>query len=104
MKYMTAGAFVITALILALSLIVPACTQWVGDQRPETPEERACVERVQIQILEGTPRSLDGHDQDWDDAIKAANSVACKTCCKVRSYEWDIVSSQWTGKVKEIIQ
>ena len=87
-------------LVCSVMLLCIGCTKWVPDQKPETQEERECVERVQGDILSHTPLTLSGDDQDWDDAIVQAHNVAAKTCCKTRLYEfsWDAR----TGKMKEV--
>lgn len=49
---------------------------------PTTPEEREQVIMLEAQLLRDIPSVLSGHDQDWDDAIRAAHAVACKTICE----------------------
>lgn len=88
-------------LLMVLSLI--GCgTYYAEDNKPMTDKERLCVQVVETDILSKTPKTLSGHDQDWDDAIKTAHKAACKSCCPSRLFEYDRQSQLWTGKYKEI--
>ena len=81
----------LTAAIVVLAGLC-GCTQWVADYRPETPEEQQAVADLTLKLVGEVPQTLSGHDQDWDDVIKAAHAVATKTACKRRYYElhwWD---------------
>jgi len=57
------------------------------DYVPMTQQERENVERMTTCILNNTPQSMAGNDQDWDDAIRAAYKVACWTWCEPRLFE-----------------
>ena len=73
--------------IILLALLLSGCSDYESmSYLPVTPEEQKCVQETQIKIISSTPKSLAGHDQDWDDAIKAANDVANKSCCKPRMW------------------
>lgn len=80
-------------------------TQWVVEKRPETPEEREAVAREEKSILAHAPHSLSGHDQDWDDAIRAVHYMEVSTACKSRLYEKiNRGGNNWvyTGRVKDL--
>ena len=99
MKYRT--TFFIVGLMALLSFILVGCgSNWYIRNLPETDAERKCVADVQLKLIKNTPRSIAGHDQDWDDAIKAAHEVANQTCCKSRLYEF-ASGGVMTGKFKE---
>jgi hypothetical protein len=58
-------------------------------------------------IMQATPSSLSGHDQDWDDAIYRAHSEAKDLFC-VRIEKEYICTPEWgsdncypTGKIRE---
>ena len=99
------------AALAAVTLFGAGCSrksyEWKADRRPETAEERAAVERETVAILHATPiTKLEGHDQDWDDAISTANRCAVQTQCKTRLYEWEFTGfpdTSWreTGRVKD---
>ena len=93
-----------TITILLAALLTGCGTAWSPDRKPETPEERAAVDRMVLNILTNTPKTMSGHDQDWDDAILAAELVAKRTHCKTRLYELDRGSSSPTGRWKEVEQ
>ena len=82
--------------------------EWKAERKPETPEERAAVERETVAILAATPiQKLEGHDQDWDDAIATAHRCAIQTQCKTRLYEWLYIGfpeGRWeqTGRMSEV--
>lgn len=61
---------------------------WVISREPMTAEERAAVAAMTERILSATPRQLAGHDQDWDDAVRAAHRAACETHCAPRLFEY----------------
>lgn len=61
---------------------------WRIHHEPMTAEERAAVAAMTERILSATPRQLAGHDQDWDDAVRAAHRAACETHCAPRLFEY----------------
>jgi len=98
MKYRT--AIFVGSMALLSFLLIGCESNWYIRNLPETDSERKCVERVQLKLISNTPKSLAGHDQDWDDAINAAHRVAVDTCCKPRLYEF-ASGGIMTGKFKE---
>lgn len=54
-------------------------------------------------IMAATPRALGGHDQDWDDAITAANKAALFSQCRPSIWERAQLSEyqgEFTGRWK----
>ena len=91
-----------TILFLCLALAFAGCgperTWWVVDYVPMTEAERKAVADEQSRILSGTPHVLSGHDQDWDDAIKAAHEAAIHSCCEPRLFEvreYSVKTGNW---------
>jgi hypothetical protein len=88
----------VASLALALAIVLPAlsgCCKpvWVERRIPTTDAERKAVAEQVEHILAATPRTLSGHDQDWDDAIRAAQSSAEDT--HVRLTYWERVPYGW---------
>lgn len=89
--------------LLCLPLFMGCSNSWVPQRKPETPEERKAVMEHETKILSNIPKTLAGHDQDWDDAIATAHRVAVETQCKTRLYEHDPGwKNGYTGRMKEI--
>lgn len=96
-KAFTLAEVAIGLVILALlaAMVVPIyvnVTQpdplyWVMRYEPTTPDERRAVADHVAKILAATPRTLSGHDQDWDDAIKEATKSAKETLCRPTMWE-----------------
>lgn len=61
---------------------------WREGREPMTEAEHKAVAEMTERILAATPRSLSGHDQDWDDAIVAAQRAARESVCKLRLFEY----------------
>ena len=92
-------------ILLSCVLVMAMCgcsseSSWHADRKVETSVERACVLQQERELLGNPPRNMSGHDQDWDDAIKAAHTSALDTCCKTRLYERR--DQRWTGHMKEV--
>lgn len=81
----------LSVLLLPL-LLLTGCGPDIWYQERNTPttdaERRAVAEQAE-KILAATPRSLSGHDQDWDDAIRQAHDSACRTQCRTTIWEMD---------------
>jgi hypothetical protein len=65
---------------------------------PTTPEERMQIIILEAQLLHVVPSVLSGYDQDWDDAIRTAHDVACRTICEPTLWEYNGFISSYTGK------
>jgi hypothetical protein len=95
-----------SVLLCGLILLLCGCENtWHPKRQIETPEERRCVVEQEARIMSNVPKTLSGHDQDWDDAIKAAHNVAVESCCKTRQYEYDRAMFShifWTGRMREV--
>ena len=89
-----------------LSFLFIGCnsSNWHPQRKVETESERKCVMQEERALLRNVPRTLSGHDQDWDDAIKAAHEAAIQTCCATRIYEYRhrFTDQGWTGAMKEV--
>lgn len=80
-----------TKLLLIASLLVfsgCAKTLWVERCVPTTEAERKAITEHVEKILAATPRTLSGHDQDWDDAISEAHRQARQTVCPLTYWEY----------------
>ena len=95
-------------LFLLVAILLAGCAptyEWRLKNEPTTDaERRACAEHVE-KVLAATPHSLAGHDQDWDDAIRAAENEARQTLCRPTLWEWkeyNVFSphAEWTGRWK----
>lgn len=86
MKLFIALSFALVAMAFAGCSDKPF-SQWVVRYEPTTDSERKAVAEQVAKILASTPRSLSGHDQDWDDAIAAATKSAKETLCRPTSWE-----------------
>lgn len=87
------------ALVAGSAFILTGCGPqiwWQERHTPTTDAERKAVAEQEEKILAATPTTLAGHDQDWDDAIKAAHDAACKTQCRVTL--WEMADYNATGK------
>lgn len=97
------------ALIVLAAVMGVGCFQsspiWQMRNVPTTEVEREKVSQETEKILAATPKSLAGHDQDWDDAIAEANRVACETWCKPTLWERAPIGSSglwdYTGNWKK---
>ncbi len=78
----------ILILILCLTTGCEMQTGWEERTIPTTDIERDKVARHVEAIMERTPRTLSGHDQDWDDAIRMAEVQARATICRPTLWEW----------------
>ena len=90
--------------LLFICLFFFGCAdEWVPQKKVETPEERKCVISHETEILSHCPKSLNGHDQDWDDAIEAAHKIAIDACCQTRTYEFKKgFDGGYTGRMRDI--
>jgi hypothetical protein len=83
-------------------LVVLLCSgcgrQWVEHREPMNDDERTKIAAYVEKVMESTPKSLAGHDQDWDDAIKAAHYTATQIYCRPTFWEWDGWSQNYTGR------
>jgi hypothetical protein len=77
-----------TAMAVCLLWGIAYAQTWRIHHEPLTAEERAAVAAMTERILSATPRQLAGHDQDWDDAVRAAHRAACETHCAPRLFEY----------------
>jgi hypothetical protein len=87
--------------IVILMALTGCSTQWIPDYRPETEAEREAVAALTLKLVGEVPHTLSGHDQDWDDVVRAAHDVAEKTVCRLRYYEHDRWNGGFTGRVRE---
>lgn len=81
---------VVSLAALASVMLLSGCARepvWVERHVPITDAERAAVAAMIEKILAATPRTLSGHDQDWDDAISEARRTAEATLCKPTYWE-----------------
>lgn len=96
-----------TILVVIASALLVGCsresrTEWILKQEPTTDAERKAVAEHVERILSATPKTLSGHDQDWDDAIEMAHRQAAKYLCKPTLWEWVNAGygSGYTGRWK----
>jgi len=90
------------ALALALAAMLAGCadqSHWEVRNEPTTDEERQLVAQQVVKLVHPAVLVLAGHDQDWDDAIKAATESAKTTLCRPTLWEW---REGWTGKWRYI--
>ncbi len=84
-----------------LSSVLCGCgdnERWIERRLPTTDEERKlCAEHVE-KIISQVPRTLSGHDQDWDDAIAQAHYQATMMLC--RPTLWQLKDGDFTGQWK----
>lgn len=86
-------------LAVALAAMLTGCSPVYHERYiPTTPEERKAVAAEVEHILAATPRTLSGHDQDWDDAIAAAQRAAAQTHVRPTFWEWNCWTQSYTGK------
>lgn len=89
MKKPNCNLILIVAALAAFSLA--GCGRpkpvWRLRQVPTTDTERKAVAEHVEKIMAATPRSLGGNDQDWDDAIAAAQKSALETLCRPSLWE-----------------
>jgi len=78
------------AILPLLAILLVGCerTTWVERHDPTTDVERKAVAEHAERILSATPKSLNGHDQDWDDAIAQAHRDAARYLCRPTLWEW----------------
>lgn len=90
-------------------LLLTGCkpsTRWCEMRECVTTDERVAVSDLESRLLNRVPLVLAGHDQDWDDAIKAAHKAAMETCVPLRLFERsypgtfmeDWSDGTWTGR------
>lgn len=77
---------------------------WTERRVPTTDAERQAVAEHVERILASTPKSLGGHDQDWDDAIAEAHRQARASLCRPTLWEWQgdsfLGGGEYTGRWK----
>lgn len=81
----------IRILLLAVALVGCGCARrydWRERNEPTTEAERQAVATMIEKIMQATPRTLSGHDQDWDDAIAAATRSATNSQCRTTYWEY----------------
>jgi hypothetical protein len=85
-------------------LLISGCSpDWIPQRKAETTEERKCVAEHEAKILNNVPKTLAGHDQDWDDAIVEAHKIAIDTCCQTRQYEFSRgFDGAYTGRMRDV--
>jgi hypothetical protein len=89
----------IFTLLILLTVLLSGCGNTErAEYIPMTPAERICVQQQQAYLLKSTPSTLSGHDQDWDDAVSAANRAARAACCELRLIEYSVFTQAPTGK------
>lgn len=103
-RLLRAGRLPALALALCSALLFSGCEHpkteekyWALRTVPTTDQERKSVSEQVAKIMEATPRSLAGDDQDWDDAIRAATASAQETLCQPTMWEHRGYGI-WTGK------
>lgn len=98
----------ITLLFMATMLLAScggSSTYWRDECIITTDAQRAAIKEHTERILNHTPASLAGHDQDWDDAIAAAHQQATMLYCTRFSVEYDCSGAgpcRKTGQYKEM--
>lgn len=77
-------------LLLLSAILLVGCerTTWCERREPTTDAERKAVAEHAERILAATPKTLSGHDQDWDDAIAQAHRSAAYYLCRPTLWEW----------------
>lgn len=103
-EILTGLGIVAVAVILLLSLLVTGCkdeTFWEVRHEPMTALEREAVSAQVAKLMAATPHQLAGHDQDWDDAIRAATESAKQSICQPTLWEHNGYG-RWTGKWKPV--
>lgn len=66
--------------------------KWVERYEPRTDAERNSIAAHVEKIMEATPKTLSGHDQDWDDAIRMATEEAKTIYCRKTLAEWKVAA------------
>lgn len=97
------GVLVAAAFVAPLAWMVydtETAVTWSIYRVPTTDKERTAVAEMVQRIMSATPRTLSGHDQDWDDAIKAATKSATETLC--RPTMWESRGGVRTGRWKYV--
>ena len=89
-------------IIVVACMALASCSCWQERWLPETPEERKAVAELEAKLIGQVPGTISGHDQDWDDVIVRAHQVACKTVCRMRLYEMNGFTGEYTGRVREV--
>ena len=74
---------------------------WHVRYEPTTPEEQKAVAEQVKAIMVGTPTTLSGDTQNWQEAIEAATKSAKETLCKPTLWE-SYAFGRWTGKWKHL--
>jgi SOS-response transcriptional repressor LexA len=92
-------------LVLFAALTLCSCeessTYWHVRYEPTTPEEQKAVAEQVKAIMAGTPTTLSGDKQNWQQAIEAATKSAKESLCKPTLWE-SYAFGRWTGKWKHL--
>lgn len=77
-------------ILIASSALLVGCghREWILKHEPTTDAERKAVAEHVEKILSATPKTLSGHDQDWDDAIAMAHRQAVEYLCRPTLWEY----------------
>lgn len=97
---------IILLLVTLFSGCIPRSVHWVQRREPITEADRKAVADQSARLLNHIPLALAGHDQDWDDAIRAAHDSAVVTYSPVTYWEFvepkhfflAIPDSEYTGR------
>lgn len=104
-KHPRLGTSAVFAFVVALTLC--SCSDengrkyWHLRYEPTTPEEQKAVAEQVKAIMAGTPMTLSGDDQNWQEAIEAATKSAKESLCKPTLWE-SYSFGRWTGKWKHL--
>lgn len=99
------GTSAVFAFVVALTLC--SCSDedgrkyWHVRYEPTTPEEQKAVAEQVKAIMAGTPTTLSGDRQNWQQAIEAATKSAKESLCKPTLWE-SYSFGRWTGKWKHL--
>lgn len=82
--------------LIAAVLLLAGCSDdaprvvWKLERKPTTDAERKAIAEHVERILAATPHSLSGNDQDWDDAVIAAERLATVLYARPVMREWEV--------------